>query len=47
MIELYKNPESKQLRETLKIGDDILDTQIRQQELRNWIDYLVLPSMGK
>jgi GMP synthase (glutamine-hydrolysing) len=47
MIELYKNPESKQLRETLKIGDDILGTQIRQQELRNWIDYLVLPSMGK
>ncbi|HEX7588817.1 MAG TPA: type 1 glutamine amidotransferase [Anaerolineae bacterium] len=47
MIELYKNPESKQLRETLKIGDDILGTPIRQQELRNWIDYLVLPSMGK
>jgi GMP synthase (glutamine-hydrolysing) len=47
MIELYKNPESKQLRETLKIGDDILGAQIRQQELRNWIDYLVLPSMGK
>jgi GMP synthase (glutamine-hydrolysing) len=47
MIELYKNPESKPLRDMLKIGDDILGAQIRQQELRNWIDYLVLPSMGK
>jgi GMP synthase (glutamine-hydrolysing) len=47
MIDLYKNPESKQLRDILKIGDDILGAQIRQQELRNWIDYLVLPSTGK
>ncbi|MBI5651679.1 MAG: type 1 glutamine amidotransferase [Chloroflexi bacterium] len=45
LIELYKNPESKQLRELLKIGDDILGKPIRQQELRNWVDYLVLPSL--
>jgi GMP synthase (glutamine-hydrolysing) len=47
LIELYKNPESQQLRELLKIGDDILGKPIRQQELRNWVDYLVLPSLSK
>lgn len=47
MLELYQHPESKELREMLRIGDDILDPQIRQQELRNWVDYLVLPSMSK
>ncbi|MBI4785474.1 MAG: type 1 glutamine amidotransferase [Chloroflexi bacterium] len=47
MIELYKKPETKGLREQLKIGDDILDAQIRQQELRNWVDFLVLPSLAK
>ncbi|CAG0965745.1 GMP synthase (glutamine-hydrolysing) [Anaerolineae bacterium] len=47
MLELYKHPESKDLRAELKIGDDILGTQIRQQELRNWVDYLVLPALGK
>ncbi len=47
MIQLYQHPDDKKLREMLKIGDDILGAQIRQQELRNWIDYLVLPSMGK
>ncbi len=46
MIALSNNPESQELRKTLKIGDDILTTQIRQQELRNWVDYLVLPSMA-
>jgi GMP synthase (glutamine-hydrolysing) len=47
MIELYQHPESKDLREMLRISDDILDPQIRQQELCNWIDYLVLPSTKK
>lgn len=45
MIALSKKPETQELRKMLKIGDDILTTQIRQQELRNWVDYLVLPSM--
>ncbi len=45
LIALSKNPESQELRKMLKIGDDILTAQIRQQELRNWVDYLVLPSM--
>ena len=47
MMQLYQHPDDKKLREMLKIGDDILSKQIRQQELRNWIDYLVLPSMSK
>jgi GMP synthase (glutamine-hydrolysing) len=42
MHALYNNPDSKQLRQELDIGDDILDEGIREQELRNWIDYLVL-----
>jgi len=45
MHELHKNPDSTGLRNDLNIGDDILDTGIRQQELRNWIDYLVLPGI--
>jgi len=44
---LHNDPHSTALRETLKIGDDILDPAIREQELRNWIDHLVLPSYGK
>ncbi|MBI5029013.1 MAG: type 1 glutamine amidotransferase [Chloroflexi bacterium] len=47
MIELYQHPDNQALRAELKIGDDILGKEIRQQELRNWIDYLVLPSMGR
>jgi len=44
MHTLYQNPSSRELRQELGIGDDILDEKIREQELRNWIDYLVLPS---
>ena len=47
MMQLYQHPDDKKLREMLKIGDDILTKQIRQQELRNWIDYLVLPSASQ
>ncbi len=47
MIQLSQHPDDKKLREMLKIGDDILTKQIRQQELRNWIDYLVLPSASQ
>jgi hypothetical protein len=35
------------LREALNIGDDILDPVIREQELRNWVDHLVLPGYDK
>jgi GMP synthase (glutamine-hydrolysing) len=42
MRTLYNNPGSAQLRHELDIGDDIINADIREQELRNWIDYLVL-----
>lgn len=45
--ELYDNPDSIELRQELAIGDDILDTGIREQELRNWINHLVLPSLTR
>ncbi len=47
MEQLHKTPNDKVLRAELDIGDDIIDPQIREQELRNWIDYLVLPSLRR
>ena len=44
---LHGDPRSTALRQALKIGDAILDPAIREQELRNWIDHLVLPAYGK
>jgi hypothetical protein len=43
MHTLYRNPSLKELRLELGIDDDILGEKIREQELRNWIDYLILP----
>ncbi|HDL84852.1 MAG TPA: type 1 glutamine amidotransferase [Candidatus Acetothermia bacterium] len=47
MRALHDNPSSKELRAQLKVGDDIIDSTIRQQEMRNWIDYLVIPSIKR
>ena len=47
MKTLHHTPDSESLRKELDIGDDIIDPQIREQELRNWLDYLVLPYAGK
>lgn len=47
MIELYNRPDSLELQAELNIGPDILDPGIRQVELRNWIDNLVLPSLNR
>ncbi len=44
LMELSRSPEDEHLRRELEIGSDILDPQIRETELRNWIDRLVLPS---
>lgn len=41
---LAKDPANADLRAALNVGDDILDPAIREVELRNWIDYLVLPN---
>ena len=40
---LHDNPDRSDLRWQLGIDSDILSVVIRQQEVRNWIDYLVLP----
>jgi len=40
MIELSENPGSEDLREDLEIGDDIIDPQIREVELRNWLRFI-------
>ncbi len=42
---LHEQPNSSELRKKLTIDSDILTVEIREQELRNWIDFLVLPSM--
>ena len=43
LMELSNTPEDEHLRRELKIGSDILDPHIRETELRNWIDRLVIP----
>ena len=40
MIELAQNPDSTQLREELDVGDDIIDPQTRELELRNWLQFI-------
>lgn len=42
--QLHETPNSATLRRELSVGDDILNPEIRECELRNWIDHLVLPS---
>lgn len=44
MFALAANPDDPVLRDKLSVGSDIIDPAIREVELRNWIDYLVLPS---
>lgn len=46
MIALHRNPQAAEWRAALAVGDDLLDPVIREQELRNWIDHLVLPNVG-
>lgn len=44
MDALAREPGRKDLRWDLVIGDDILDDRLRQCELRNWLEKVVLPS---
>jgi len=44
MFELAANPDDPALRQRFDVGPDIIDPQYRQAELRNWIDFLVLPT---
>jgi GMP synthase (glutamine-hydrolysing) len=47
MISLSQDPEDGSLRDLLRVGDDILKDDLRQAEVRNWIKFLVIPSMKK
>jgi GMP synthase (glutamine-hydrolysing) len=40
MKELSANPDSATLRTELDVGDDIIDPQIRELELRNWLRFI-------
>jgi len=43
LFALAADPTNRQLRQELDIADDILDDDIRQLEVSNWIKHLVLP----
>ena len=45
MVALSEQPDDESLRARFAIGAEIIDDEIRQAELRNWIDYLVIPSL--
>lgn len=40
MMELHADPDNAELREELGVGDDIIDPEIRELELRNWLRYV-------
>ena len=40
MIALHDDPTNETLRDSLGIGDDIIDPKIRELELRNWLRYI-------
>ena len=40
MIALHNDPTNQILRDSLDIGDDIIDPQIRELELRNWLRFI-------
>ena len=44
MFALHERPDDPELRERFAVGPDILDPLYREAELRNWFDYLVIPS---
>lgn len=44
MFALHEHPDDPALRERFAVGPDILDPLYREAELRNWFDYLVIPS---
>lgn len=47
MFALAAHPDDPALREKFSVGADIVDPEIREAELRNWIDFLVLPSLRR
>ncbi len=47
MKALFKEPDRKDLRWQLVIDDDVLSSEIKECEIRNWINELVLPFNAK
>ncbi|HLA44791.1 MAG TPA: hypothetical protein VJZ27_15210, partial [Aggregatilineales bacterium] len=47
MFALAQNPDAENLREKFNVSDDILNADIRQLELQNWLEHLVLPSLSR
>ncbi len=47
MLALAEDSDNVELRQKLNIGDDVLDDDIRQKEVHNWVEYLVLPTKNK
>jgi len=47
MEALHANPKRKDLAWLLGVDEDVMDTTIRQTEVRNWIEHLVKPTMAK
>lgn len=45
MTALSQDPQNEALRQELNIHDDILEDNIRQAEVKNWLNFLVIPSM--
>lgn len=45
MFVLADNPADESLRQQFKVDDTLITAEIRQAELRNWIDCLVIPSL--
>ncbi len=46
MFELDANPDSVELRSVFNVDSAIIDADMRQLEIRNWIDYLVIPTLN-
>jgi len=44
---LHKEPDRKDLRWQLAVDDDIIDPGIRQCEVKNWLERLVIPTASK
>ena len=46
MIALHHQPGNAHLKKALDVDDTTLNPELREQELRNWIDHLVLPGVS-
>ncbi len=47
MVALAQDPDNAALRRELNVNDDILNDEIRQTEVKNWLEQLVIPAKQK